>query len=303
MRKFIFGVILLLAFPALLLADKPKPKDKPAPTGEDVVDFAAIEKSFKFQTGKIPLGTDLASLSLPAGYRFLDGTQAEKVITELWGNPSPRNKPLGLILPPDNDLISEDSWAVIVTYTDEGHVEDGDANSINYDEMLKDMQKASAEENAERTKQGFGAVEIIGWAERPRYEAASHKLYWAKNLKFVEGETNTLNYDVRALGRTGVLSMNAVASMKDLAKVQANMKDVIGFVEFNKGKRYEDFDSSVDKVAAYGLGALIAGTAAAKVGLFKGLLVALLAAKKLVIVGLVALGALLKKLFSGKSEE
>lgn len=56
-------------------------------------------------------------------------------------------------------------------------------------------------------------------------------------------------------------------------------------------------------VAAYGIGALIAGKVLAKVGLFKLILGALIAGKKFVIIALVALGAFLKKLFWGRKKE
>ena len=75
---------------------------------------------------------------------------------------------------------------------------------------------------------------------------------------------------------------------------------MIGFVEFNAGSRYEDFNDSTDKVAAYGIGALVAGKVAAKVGLFKGLIALLVAGKKLVVFAAIALFAAIKGLFSRK---
>jgi uncharacterized protein DUF2167 len=64
------------------------------------------------------------------------------------------------------------------------------------------------------------------------------------------GETeHTLNYDIRALGRRGVLSLNAVASMDQLQAVEKDMKQVLSFVEFNDGHRYNDYVAGADKVA------------------------------------------------------
>jgi hypothetical protein len=70
------------------------------------------------------------------------------------------------------------------------------------------------------------------------------------------------------------------------------------FVEFEPGNRYADFNPDVDEVAAYGIGALVAGKVAAKAGLFKGLIAVLLASKKLLILGLIGLGLCLVALFS-----
>jgi uncharacterized membrane-anchored protein len=73
------------------------------------------------------------------------------------------------------------------------------------------------------------------------------------------------------------------------------MAKVIGFVEFSGGHRYADFIPGTDKVAEYGIAALIAGGLAAKAGLFKVLLGALIALKKLIVLGLVAAAAFLRR--------
>lgn len=107
-----------------------------------------------------------------------------------------------------------------------------------------------------------------------------------------------MNYSIRALGRKGVLELNAVATMNQLAVIRREMPTVLGFVEFQEGNRYADFDPDVDEVAAYGLGALVAGKLAAKAGLFKGLIALLIASKKLVIAGVIALAAGARALFN-----
>jgi uncharacterized membrane-anchored protein len=75
------------------------------------------------------------------------------------------------------------------------------------------MSEAQAEGNEERKKRGWSELNLYGWAEKPHYDADAKKLYWAKELEFEGAPSNTLNYDVRVLGREGVLSMNAVASL------------------------------------------------------------------------------------------
>lgn len=101
------------------------------------------------------------------------------------------------------------------------------------------------------------------------------------------------------LGRKGVLELNAVANVNQLDQVRAGMQSVLGFVEFQAGQRYSDFDPKVDKVAAYGIGALIAGKLAVKAGLLKGLVALLIAGKKFVVVAVVAIGAAVRSLFFG----
>ena len=164
------------------------------------------------------------------------------------------------------------------------------------------MKESTSAANDERKEQGYQPVELIGWAAPPRYDQAAHKLYWAKELQFGAAQRHTLNYDIRVLGRRGVLSLNAVASMEQLRTIEKDMQAVLSFVEFNDGNRYADYKPGVDKIAAYGIGALIAGKLVAKAGLFKLIIAALVAGKKFVVVGLVALGAFLKRLFTGRTD-
>jgi uncharacterized membrane-anchored protein len=126
-------------------------------------------------------------------------------------------------------------------------------------------------------------------------------MYWAKELDFAGTPQHTLNYDIRVLGRRGYLSLNAVAGMSDLGDVQAGMQQLLPMTEFDAGSRYADFDAKSDKLAAYGIAALIGGGIAAKAGLFAKLGVLLLAGKKFIVLLLAGIAALWRKL-AGKDK-
>jgi uncharacterized membrane-anchored protein len=164
------------------------------------------------------------------------------------------------------------------------------------------MKEGTDDHNSARKEAGFPAIHLVGWAENPHYDASAKKLYWAKELKVDGRPTNALNYDVRVLGREGVLSMNAVANMDQIEQIRGDMRPLIDVAEFNEGYRYAEFNSKTDRMAEYGLGALIAAGVGAKLGLFAKLGVFLLAMKKFIIIGLVALGAFIKRLFGKKDE-
>jgi uncharacterized membrane-anchored protein len=261
-----------------------------------------FEATLDFRTGTIELGGGIASMDVPEGFRYLNPDQSETILVNIWGNPK-GEKSLGMLFPSDVSPFAEDGWGIIITFDQDGYVNDDDAATLDYDDLLKQMQESTREANAQREKQGYEPVEFVGWAEPPRYDPQTHKLYWAKNLKFGDAERNTLNYNIRVLGRKGVLVLNAVAGMHQLGDMKGEMDKVIGFVAFNDGHKYTDFDPGLDEVAAYGIGGLIAGKVALKAGLFKGLIALLLASKKFVILGAIALFALLKKLFTGRLGE
>ena len=274
-----------------------------APTAfaQDADAAEEASQQFSYQTGNITLPNKVATLHLGEKYRYLDAGETNKLLMA-WGNHGD-NSTQGAIVPANVDPMADSGWAVIITYRDEGHIDDADAAEIDYDDMLKDMKEGTENNNEARREAGFEAVHLVGWAESPRYDAATKKLYWAKELDFEGSPAHTLNYDVRVLGREGVLSMNAVASIDQLQQIRTEMRPLIDTAEFNEGYRYAEFNAKTDRMAEYGLGALIAGTLAAKAGLFAKLGVFLLAFKKFIIIGLVAVGGLLAKLFGKKKDE
>ncbi len=255
--------------------------------------------SLKFKQGKVDLPGGIATLNLPDTFRYLEPADATRVLVDAWGNP-PGTKTLGMIFPATVSPLANDSWGVVITYDEDGHVNDGDADNINYDDLLKDMQESSKAANEERKKRGYDSLTLVGWAEKPSYDKANHKMYWAKELASEKATQHTLNYGIRVLGRKGVLVLNAVAGMNQIGAIKTEMQKVVAFSEFTQGNRYADFDNKTDRVAEYGLAALVAGGVAAKLGFFGKIFAFLLAFKKLLIFGAIALFAGVAKLFSRK---
>ena len=255
-------------------------------------------QSLHFRNGTIEVPEAKARFNLDGDFRYLDKADARRVLEDLWGNP-PDEDVLGLIVPRSPGLTDEQSWAVVVTWSDDGYVSDEDASRIDYTQLLHDMQEQTREANPEREKAGYGSLQLIGWAVPPRYDAGNNKLYWAKELQF-DGEANhSLNYDIRVLGRHGYLSLNAVSGMAELALVREGMEKLLPMAEFEPGARYADHNPKTDKVAAYGVATLIGGGLAAKAGLFAKLGLLLAKFWKLLLIGVVAFGAAAKKFFGG----
>jgi uncharacterized membrane-anchored protein len=287
-RMSVLGLGALLAGPAFA-------EGEPA-AGSAPADNAPPE--LHYQSGDIVLPNKVATLHLGSRYRYLDPANAETMLLA-WGNPDGSGTQ-GAIVPADTDPFAGESWAVILTYVKDGHIDDSDATKIDYDDLLKDMKEGEGDENAERKKAGYSAVHTVGWAEKPSYDSTSKRLYWAKELDFEGSKTHTLNYDVRVLGREGVLSMNAVGSMSQLEQIRGDMRPLIQVADFNSGYRYAEFNKKTDKLAEYGLGALVVGGVAAKLGLFAKLGVFLLAFKKILFAGILAVGAFIGKFFKKK---
>lgn len=260
-----------------------------------------LQSRLKYQDGEIKLRDGLATIQLKNGFRYMDPASSDTLLTGIWGNPSSRGSVLGTIVPADFDPFSPAAWCVVLDFSEDGYVSDSDAEKIDYTQLLASMKKDTVSANEERRKNGYPPVDLVGWAVPPRYDQQTHKFYWAKELKFGEESTeNTLNYNIRILGRRGVLVLNVIASMKELSLVQMAAPDILEMVNFNPGNAYADYKPGTDKLASYGLAALVAGGIAAKTGVFKWLLASLIAFKKVIPVAAIALFALVKRIFGGK---
>lgn len=259
----------------------------------------SIEHSFQWQTGKVDLPNGMATINLPANLRYLNADQSKMVLTDIWGNP-PSLSSLGMLFPVGLSPLSDSAWAFNINYDDLGYVKDSDADEIDYNELLANMQKEAADASKERVEQGYESIEIVGWASSPFYDKEKKVLHWSKEIKFGDGATsNTINYDVRFLGRNGVLSLNAIGQMEQLELIKGTLPSVTSAVAFTNGNRYEDFDSKVDDVAAWTLGGLVAGKVLAKAGFFAIILKFI----KPLILLLGAGGAAAYKFFSGRKKK
>lgn len=261
----------------------------------------SIEQTFTYQDeGTVRLfkkGVELAKLDIPKGYKYLDAKQTEYVLTELWGNPSTGEPNMGMLFPDSMSPVSLDlTYGVEIDYSDEGYIEDSEAKNLDYDELLVEMQNDTREASKSRVYQGYESIELVGWAAEPFYDAEHKKLHWAKELKFGEEEgINTLNYNIRILGRGGYLNLNAIGDMNVLPLVQNDVDNILASVDFIEGQTYADFNPSLDKVAAYGVGGLIAGKVLAKAGFFA----LILKFWKFIALGVVGVFVGIKRLFFG----
>ncbi|WP_158595923.1 DUF2167 domain-containing protein [Oleomonas cavernae] len=284
MRQGLFALIVGLA---ALFAVAP-----PALAQQDQAEFERIVNSLDFRRGAIKLDNGLATIDLPDAFRYLGPADAQTMLTKLWGNPPGAGQgTLGMILPTDPSPFSPEGWAVIVYYNPAGYVSDEDAADLDAEQLMKDMQAATAEGNKERAAQGYEEVHLLGWAREPRYDAVAKKIHWGKRLTFGTATDETLNYEIRVLGRRGYLELNVVAPMSALPNIDQTSDKILAMVHFDQGNTYAEFNPDVDETAAYGIAGLIAGGLLTKAGFFKGLIALLIASKKLVAIGVVAFGA------------
>lgn len=280
------------------------------PTPEQRAQMARMEtllKSLHPVTGQVPIAAAHAALQLGQDYYFLPADEAKRVLVEGWGNPADSvGDVLGIVFPAGKTFL-DDTWGAVLSYEATGYVEDSDAESADYDAMLAQSRANEEEINKRRSEAGFPAQHLVGWAQPPSYDRGSHSLIWARDVRFADQQVDTLNYDVRLLGRSGVLSMNMVASMPQLPQVRAAAEQFARTASFEAGSRYADYNAASDRKADFGVAGLVAagvGVAAAKK---LGLLAIILGfGKKLIVLVAIAGAAVLnwlRRLFGRGTNE
>jgi uncharacterized membrane-anchored protein len=292
--------MLLLSAPRASFAAAPEPSaaaastEAPPEVGAEAIPFQPGPKT-------IELGHGL-KLDLPESHAYLAQPDAGKLMEKM-GNLH-NDDLLGLVV----SRNQTDEYIVTFRYEDSGHVKDDE--ELDGKELLDSIKEGEQSYNDELKQRGFPPIHVGGWDESPRYDQQKHQLIWALIVETSDGAS--INYNTRILGRTGYVSVNLVTDKQHLPEYKPAGALLLSRTSFEPGQRYADFDASKDKVAEYGLTGLVLGGAglglakAAKIGLLakfgKGLIALLIAGKKAVVAGVVALGALLKKLFAKKSD-
>jgi len=243
---------------------------------------------------------DQAVLKLPNDYFFVPKAEGTRIMRAL-GNLVSEQTFGGLIV----GTRPSDQWIVVVRYIKEGYIKDDDAKDWNADELLQNLKDGTAEANKDRATRGFPEMEILGWIEKPTYDATSHRLVWSllsKDKDAPEAGIKGINYNTYALGRDGYFSLNLLTNSNRIANDKSAAHELLAALNYNDGKRYTDFNAATDHIAEYGLAALVGGVVAKKLGLFA--LIALGVAKfgKIIALAVAAFGAGIWKLVRARSK-
>jgi len=218
------------------------------------------------------LGTT-ATVKVREGQAFLDGPNTRRFL-ELNQNP-PRDNHYTLV-------GGDEAWFAVFFFEPSGYVKDDE--KLDPDALLKSMKDTDQASNDERKRLGMPPLHTDGWHVAPHYDLNTRRLEWATRLRTDDGQ-QTVNYTIRILGRRGVMRATLVSSPQTLDRDIKDFKTVLTGYDFVAGERYAEWVAG-DRVAEYGLAALVLGGAAAvatKTGFGKAI-------GKFLIVGVVAAG-------------
>ena len=226
-------------------------------------DEASIAEKINWQQGP-----SLASLSkwaeirLPAGDVFAQGDDTRELM-EAMGNVTSGDE-VGFYAPDGG------GWFAVFEFNDVGYIRDDEKSELDADAMLKSIRQGTEQSNKIRRERGFPGLHIIGWETKPHYSEKTHNLEWATRAKD-DNEELIINHNIRLLSRRGVMKVTLVVVPEQLASTLPVFQDRLQDLTFKSGQKYEEFIQG-DKVAKYGLTALVVGGATAvavKTGLLK----------------------------------
>jgi len=242
---------------------------------------------------------DSAEIAVPAGFLFTDKKGTQKLL-ELTQN-IPNGREVGAIIPRTKE--GEELWFVAFDFHEVGFVRDDEKDKLDGNALLKSIQAGTEESNKERANKGWPAFHVTGWERPPFYDPLTNNLTWAIVGRDDKGE-EAVNHSIRVLGRRGTMNVDVVMSPSQYSRVLPQFDQLVGGFKYVEGHRYADYVSG-DRVAGYGLTALIAGGAGAlavKTGLlmkmWKFLVVVFAAAWKAIVAVFVAILAWLKRIFN-----
>lgn len=256
---------------------------------------AAVNRVAQAGPAVIPV-LDQAYLTLSDGYVFLPMPEAGALM-EAMGNHVDSTM-AGMVVSAQNE-----DWMLIIDYINDGHISDDDAKEWNADDLLTSLRDGTEAGNEERRTRGFPEIEVVDWVEPPTYDAQTRRLVWAAESRHKgarSSDTAGVNYNTYMLGREGYVTMNLVTAADKIEQYKPRAHEMLAALEFVEGRRYSDFSADTDKVAAYGLAALVGGLAAKKLGMFALLGVLLAKYAKIILIAVAGGGALAAKLFKRK---
>lgn len=292
----IFAGLFGLLFIAQIFAAAPAPKPNETAEEKDAREEREFLQSIDWQKG--PANADIgkyAQIKVPEGYMFTAAEGTRKLL-EAGGNPTNGDE-LGFLAPTNM------AWFVVFEFSDDGYVKDDDKDKLDPQKLLGVIKKGNEQGNKLRKKMGSAPLKIIGWEVPPKYNSTTKNLEWAIRAES-EGHI-IINYNTRLLGREGVMEAALVIKPEKLEATLPIFHGLLADYHYKSGHTYAEYRNG-DKLAKYGLAALITGGAAAvavKTGLLSTIILFFKKGAKLIVVACVAIGAFFKKLIFGRGRD
>jgi len=279
---FLLGTLIAAATPPDSAALQPKEEARLYKQFNRQLDSA--EKKIEYATGVIPLAEGRVKLTVPEGFKFINAEQSRFILENLWGNMQDQDV-FGMIVKNDfkvTRLVND--YSFVISFSDIGYVQDQEDTDLDHADLLETLKTNMELSNENRVKQGVNTMTVESWALVPYYDSYKKALYWANKIAVNGTNEEILNYNLRLLGKTGVIKINAVATMDQFPEIKRILPLIITQTRFDEGQKYSDYVKGRDLNSEWTINELIAGK-----GKNHGFFASILASWKLWL-GLIILG-------------
>jgi len=273
MQRIFLLFLLILSFSGNVAA-----LDKNIPKGDEL--YKKIDKLGWVDGPKvISFGSADAKINVRSGSSYLAGQDAVQYM--YWVNGSVFNV---------DYLIQTPNATYTYSFNKVGR-SPNDFKDLNSDDLLKSMKDNMPASNVKRTQAGLETATNIKWFQKPAFDEKNHAAYYSYLVDWSNGD-KTVQSSVMILGRSGHANIRVLMDAK--AYSRDNVILAIDTFSYNKEQEYTAWRQG-DLVAAAGVAGLVAASAGGKavVAASKGLW-------KIILAGIVALGAFIFGFFSRK---
>lgn len=291
-----FLKMILFTLPLLLLPSLAAAGQAAYPATEEAL-MSELQAMPWQEGGTHQMAVSSSSIKISTGWEYLDAEAAQRYLYLLNGTEFELVE--GVAVNWDTEeLFTFDHY-------DSGYVTLDDWEDMDAATLLQQIIDGTEAANVERREMGISEMHVIGWLQEPYLDRETNAAYWA--IEAVDEESGPIiNYVAMKLGRKGYEELTWVGTKEQFSGAPATMTAMLGAHTFDSGFRYADFTTG-DKLAGVGIAALVAasagGSSNGKVGFFAALVLLLKKFIAFIVAGVVAVGAALKRLITGKVGE
>lgn len=241
----IFNLMFLFLFFNALAIDKNIPK-----TNEEW-DKAWASLNWKKGPSVVNYNKANSKINISSNFEILEGTEAHQMLYWLNG------VDFSYV---DVYAFGQNSEQYLFYYTDSGYVKTDDWTDVDPDKFIKEMIENYKASNSTRQQNGQATVQDVTWKKKPYLDGTYNSVYYAFNVTWSDN-SSTVEGTAIILGKEGYTTASYVGGTDGYQEqLLLNLSKIH---KFNTAKEYKDWKSG-DKVAAAGIGALLATTLGVK---------------------------------------
>jgi len=237
-------MFLFIAFNALAI-------DKNIPKTNEEWDKAWASLNWKKGPSVVNYNQANSKINIPSNFEILEGKEAHQMLYWLNG------VDFSYV---DVYAFGQNSEQYMFYYTDSGYVKTDDWTDVDPDKFIKEIRENYKVSNDTRQQNGQPTVLNVTWKKKPYLDGTYNSVYYALNVTWSDN-SSTVEGTAIILGREGYTTGSYVGG--NLGYQEQMLLNLSKIHKFNTAKEYKDWKSG-DKVAAAGIGALLATTLGVK---------------------------------------